>query len=158
MKPETAHFALRLAIHELERFHRQGLSEEDFEQTRTFLSKYVNLLTKTKRAELGYAIDSQYYGIPNYNTYLKSALAKLTRDDVNRAIRKHLPMENMKIVVIAENCGKLRDAILSEARSPMKYNSPKPKEILEEDEIVEKLPLHVRKDSVKILPVNTVFE
>lgn len=158
VKPETAHFALRLAIHELERFHRQGLSEEDFEQTRTFLSKYVNLLTKTKRAELGYAIDSQYYGIPNYNTYLKSALAKLTRDDVNRAIRKHLPMENMKIVVIAENCGKLRDAILSEARSPMKYNSPKPKEILEEDEIVEKLPLHVRKDSVKILPVNTVFE
>ncbi len=158
VKPETAHFALRLAIYELERLYKQGLSEEDFEQTRTFLSKYVNLLTKTKRAELGYAIDSQYYGIPDYNSYLKTALSKLTRDDVNRAIRKHLPMENMKIVVIAENCDKLRDAILSETPSPMKYNSPKPKAILDEDKIVEKLPLHVRKDSVKILPVNTIFE
>jgi zinc protease len=158
VKPETAHFALRLAIYELERFYTQGLSEEDFEQTRTFLSKYVNLLTKTKRAELGYAIDSQYYGIPDYNTYLKTALSKLTRDDVNRAIRKHLPMENMKIAIIAEHCDKLRDAILSETPSPMKYNSPKPKEILDEDKIVENLPLHVRKDSVKILPVNTIFE
>ena len=35
-----------------------AFSQADFEKTPVFLSKYVNILTKTKSAELGYAIDS----------------------------------------------------------------------------------------------------
>lgn len=158
VQPETAHFALRLALFELEKFDRDGLSQEDFEKTRGFLSKYVNLLTKTKRAELGYAIDSQFYGIPDYNSYLKAALAKLTRDEVNRIIRKHLPMDNLKIAMIAEGCEKLKEAIVSDAMSPMTYNSPKPKDVLEEDKIVEKLPLRIKAANVRILKADTVFE
>ncbi|MBL8226932.1 MAG: insulinase family protein [Bryobacterales bacterium] len=158
VQPETAHFALRLAMFELEKFHRDGLSQEDFEKTRGFLSKYVNLLTKTKRAELGYAIDSKFYGIPDYNSYLKTALAKLTRDEVNRAIRKHLPMDNLKIAMIAEGCEKLKEAIVSDAVSTMTYNSPKPKDVLEEDKIVEKLPLRIKATNVRILKADTVFE
>ena len=158
VQPETAHFALRLAMFELEQFHRDGLNEEDFEKTRSFLTKYVNLLTKTKRAELGYAIDSKFYGIPEYNGYLKSALAKLTREDVNRAIRKHLPMDNMKIAIIAAGCEKLKDAIVKDAVSPMTYNSPKPKDVLDEDKVVEKLPLKIRPDKVRIVKAETLFE
>ena len=33
--------------------------------------KYVNILTQTKDAELGYALDSRYYGIPNFNEFMK---------------------------------------------------------------------------------------
>jgi hypothetical protein len=53
VQPETAHFALRLGIFELERLVREGMTDEDVAQTKNFLAKYVNLLTKTKRAELG---------------------------------------------------------------------------------------------------------
>lgn len=156
VQPETAHFAIRLTMFELERLYREGLSVDDFEKTRGFLSKYVNLLTKTKRAELGYAIDSKFYGIGEYNGYLKSALAKLTREDVNRAIQKHLPVNNLKIVIVAEGCDKLRDALLSEKESPMTYNSPKPTDILDEDKLVSKLPLRVR--STRIIKADTLFE
>jgi len=158
VEPATAHFTLRLAMFELERFYKDGLSEDDFQQTRNFLSKYVNLLTKTKRAELGYAIDSQFYGITDYNSYLKSALAKLTREQVNAAIRKHLSPENMKIVLVAENAAKLRDALVSDAPSPMTYNSPKPQDILDEDKIVEKLPLKIKRENVRIVKVESLFE
>src|SRR5262245_47670104 len=129
VQPETAHFTLRLAMFELDRFYRDGLTQEDFETTRNFLSKYINLLTKTKRAELGYAIDSKFYGISDYNSYVKTGLARLTRDEVNRAIRKHLSLENMQIVLVGHDCDALREKIVAETPSPMQYNAPKPQEV-----------------------------
>ncbi len=154
--PETAHFTLRLAFFELERLHRQGLSQEEFEQTRNFLSKYVNLLIKTKRAESGYAIDSRFYGIGEFNAYVKSGLAAMTRDDVNRAVSKHLSMENVQVVMIAHDAARLRKAIVEEAVSPMKYNAPKPQDVLEEDKTVERYPLRIR--SSAIVKAATLFE
>ena len=158
VQPATAHFALRLAFYELDKLIKEGIPEEDFQRTRTYLSKYVNLLMKTKRAELGYAIDSLYYGIPDYSSYVKEGLAKLTREDVNRAIRKHLRTDNLYIAVVAENCEDLRDKLLAGEPSPMSYNSPKPDEILAEDKIVEKREIPIKPEAVEIVPVEQVFE
>ena len=156
--PATAHFTLRLAFSELERLLKDGIPNEAFEKSRSFLSKYVNLLMKTKGAELGYAIDSQYYGIPEYSQYLKGALAKLTREDVNRAIRKHLRAGNLQIVIIGKDCERLKDKLVSNAASPMKYNSPKPREILEQDQTLLSWKLDIKPDAVKIVPVEKIFE
>jgi zinc protease len=154
----TAHFALRLAMFELDRLVKDGLTQEEFEKSRTFLMKNVNLLLKTKEAELGYAIDSKYYGIGEYGDYVKSALAKLTRDDVNRAIRKHLRTDNLYIVVVGKNMAEFKEKLLAGAPSPMTYNSPKPEAILQEDKIVETWKLPLKAENVEILPVGTVFE
>jgi zinc protease len=156
VEPPTAAFSLRAAVFELNKLVKDGIPAEDFEKTRGFLSKYINVLTKSKSAELGYAIDSAYYGIPNYNEYVKSALAKLNREDVNRAIRKNLRADRLEIVGIAKDATQLRDALKSDAPSPVQYNSPKPQEVLDEDKIVERLPL--RLEDIKIVPVTTVFE
>ena len=51
VEPPTAHFALRLALHELDRLVEKGLTESDFEETRAFLARNVNLLLKTKANE-----------------------------------------------------------------------------------------------------------
>jgi len=158
VEPPTAIFALRLAFYELDKLIKEGLSEEDFERSRSYLSKYVNLLTKTADAQLGYAIDSLYYGIPDYSRYIKQRLAKLTRAGVNRAIRKHLHTDNLWVVVVGKNCEELKKKLLSGEASPMRYNSPKPKEILEEDKIVEKWKIPVKADNIEIIPVDRVFE
>ena len=116
VEPPTAKFALRLAIYELHRLVEQGLTEDEFERSRDFLSKYVNILTRTKRAELGYAIDSMYYGIPNYNRYIKTALAKLTREDVNRAIKRYLRADRLVIVAVAKNGEDLKKQLACDDR------------------------------------------
>jgi zinc protease len=64
----------------------------------------------------------------------------------------------MKIVIVGENCAKLRDAIVSNTVSPMKYNSPKPQDIVDEDAIVERLPLKIDARNTRIIKVETVFE
>jgi zinc protease len=158
VEPPTAHFALRLAMYELDNFVREGISEEEFERTRMFLTKYVNLLMKTKPAELGYAIDSRYYGIPDYSRYIKESLAKLTAADVNRAIRKHLRTTDLQIVAVAKDCEELKKKLLSNEPSPMTYNSPKPDDVVQEDKIVEKWKIDLEPEAVKIIPVGQVFE
>ncbi len=55
--PTAAQFALRLAVFELDKLIRDGLTQEQFERARSFLTKNTNLLIKTKQAELGYAIE-----------------------------------------------------------------------------------------------------
>jgi hypothetical protein len=40
----------------------------------------------------------------------------------------------------------------------MTYNSPKPKEITEEDKAVVKFPLGLKADDIKVVPVGGVFQ
>lgn len=157
VEPDNAVFALRLAMFELDRLRRDGLSQEEFERTREFVSKNLNLLTRTKSAELGYAIDSMYYGIPGYLDYMKQRLAKLTREDVNKAIRAHLRADRIQFVAVAKNAEQLKAKLTSGEPSPMTYNSPKPEEILQEDKVVEKWNLKLRPEDVKIVPLEEVF-
>jgi len=158
VEPANAHFAVRLAMHELDKLVRDGLSQEAFERTRLFLTKYVNLLLKTKDAELGYAIDSDYYGIPAYQKYLNDSLAKLTVEDVNRAIRKHLRVSDLTIVAVAKNCEELKSRMVSNVPSPMHYNSPKPQDVLDEDKTVESRKLALMPENIRIVPADRVFE
>ena len=154
----TAKFALRLGMFELDRLVKEGIPEDAFDRSREFLVKYINLLTKTKNAELGYLIDSMYYGIPEYHQYLRTALAKLTRDDVNRAIRKHLHDDRVVVVAVSKDAEKLKAQLTANDPSPMTYNSPKPDALLAEDKFVELLGLKISPENVTILPVGKVFE
>jgi zinc protease len=153
----TAVFTLRLAAYELDKLVKEGIPAEDFDRTKTFLTKYLDVLTSTKNAELGYAIDSLYYGIPDYGTYVKTALAKLTREQVNAAIKKHLRPDRLQIVAVSDHAAALKAQILDEAPAPIQYNSPPPAEVLEEDKTVAKWKLGLRDEDIKIIPVAQVF-
>ncbi|HJZ67579.1 MAG TPA: pitrilysin family protein [Blastocatellia bacterium] len=151
-------FTLRAALYELNKLVKNGMSAEDFEATRQFLMKYVNVLTKAQDEQLGYALDSRYYGIPNFGDYVRSALAKLTRDDVNRAIKKYLQAENVKIVVVTKNAAAFKEAAVGNKPSPISYATPPPREILEEDKTIESYKLNFNLKRVEVLPVDSVFQ
>lgn len=158
VEPQNGHFVLRAALFEYERLLRDGMSKEAFESTREFLSKYVNVLTATQDAQLGYAMDSRYYHIKDFPTYMREQLAKLTLEDVNRAIRQYLKSDSMRIAIVTKDANGLRDAILSNKLSPITYNAPKPKEITDEDKVIEAYKIVVKPADVTIVPVNKVFE
>lgn len=156
--PENGHFVLRGALYEYDKLVRDGMTKEAFEATREFLSKYNNILTQTQDAQLGYALDSRYYNIPDYVSYMRDQLAKLTLEDVNNAIRKHLKSDAMRIVIITRDAEGLRDAITSNKPSPITYNSAKPKEITDEDKVIENYKINVKPEDVVVVPVDKVFE
>ena len=158
VEAENGLFAFRAALYEYDKLVRDGISQQAFETTREFLTKYSNVLTQTQTARLGYALDSRYYGIADYNSYLKTQLAKLTVADVNAAIRRHLKTDGMRIAVVTKNGEMLREAILKNTPSPITYNSAKPKEIMDEDKIIETYKINVKSEDIRIVPVSQVFQ
>lgn len=158
VEPQNGMFALRAALYEYDKLVREGLSKEAFEGTREFLSKYANILLQTQDARLGYALDSRFYGIGRFDEYLRAALDKLTPVEVNQAIERHLKPGRIQVVVVTKDAKGFQEALLEGKLSPITYNSPKPKEILDEDKLIERFPIGVQKDAISIKPVADVFE
>ena len=154
---DTAHFATRVAMYELDKLIRDGLTAEQFEATRTFLDKWVAQLVSAQPALLGYAIDSAWYGTPDFPAYVRGELARLTVEDVNRVIREHFSTEDVKFVFITPDAADLKQRLVGNLPSPMSYNSPKPPELLAEDKVIEVLPLGFTTDSVRIVPAASIF-
>jgi len=158
VEPQNANFALRAALYEYDKLVKIGLDQKTFENTRNFLSKYVNILTQTKDAELGYALDSKFYGIGDYNETMKSDLAKLTLADVNKAIKIHLASNKMRVVMITKDAEGLKNQIVNNTPATISYSAPKPSAITDEDKIIFTYPIPVKAADVTVTPVSKVFE
>src|SRR5215467_970074 len=158
VEPQNGLFALRMALYELSKLVRSGMSLEDFESTRRFLTKFVNVLVGTQDSRLGYALDSRIYNIPKFPVYVKEQLAGLSLEDVNRCIRQYLQPDNVKIVVVTQDAESFRRAALEDSPSPMSYASPMPKDVLDEDKKIESYHLGFSPDHISVIAVDTVFQ
>jgi len=155
--PTNAHAALRLGIYELQKLIDGGLTEEQFNTTRDYLMKNVYLMTAKEDQQNGYALDSKFYGIGEFTDYMRDKLLKLTAQEVNRVIRKHLSAKNLSVVIVTKDAAGLRDKLLSDAPSPLTYDAPKPKDVLDEDKVVTAVKLNIKPENLRITPVDEVF-
>jgi zinc protease len=155
--PENGHMALRIALYELGKLIEQGLNQSGFDATRDYLMKNVYLLTARQDQQLGYALDSRFYGIGEYTSYMRDRLAKLTLDDVNDAIRRHFSAKDLAVVIVTKDAEGLKRKLLADEFSPIKYDAPKPQELLDEDKLIGALKLGIRPDAIRITPVDEVF-
>ncbi len=154
-----AHFATRVATWELEKLIEDGMSETDFEETRSFLTKFVSLLTDGQSRQLGYAMDSRYYGIDDsFADYVREGLSRLTLEDVNRVIRENLRTDDLQYVFVTRDALDLKQRLVEDAPSPISYDSDKPQDLLAEDEEIAEVPLGLEPDAVRIIPAENVFQ
>ena len=133
------------------------MTAQDFEATRTYLLNYSKLWVQTLSRRLGYAIDGEFYGRQDLVTELAERLPKLTVEQVNAAVRKHLKTEGMKVAIVARDANGLRELLTSGKPSPIVYDTQGTAEdVLTEDKEIAVFPL---KDvSVRIVPVEQMFE
>jgi zinc protease len=154
--PENAQMATRIALYETQQMIENGLSQEDFDNTRDYLMKNVFLLTSNQNQRLGYALDSWWFGMGDYVDTMRAAYAKLTRDDVNKAIKKYLSAKNLHMVIITKDAEGLRDTLLKDELSTIKYDAPKP-QLAEEDKIIGTYKLGLKPGNIRIVNADDVF-
>lgn len=149
-----AHFALRMAVREMDMLINKGMTKEDFELTRTFLRSYCKLYAQTPQKQLGFLMDSKFYGRQNYLSELDALLAKVTLDDVNNAMKKYWQTKNMCVTIVTDKteAEPLAKSLKSNSPSPMSYSnvlkSALPKDVFDEDKQVENYPLNVKSVSI----------
>jgi len=156
-----AHFALRLALYELENLVQKGMSEEDFEATRAFLRSYVRLYVQTPADRLGYLMDSRFYGRNDFISDLEKLFPTLTVQDVNKAMRKYWQTKNLFVTIVTDKseADPLAKSLRENLPSPMSYSdvvrAGLQKDVVEKDSIVEKYRLNVT--SVRIVDSGSMF-
>jgi zinc protease len=156
--PQNSLFALRAALFETDKLIRDGIPQSGFEATKTFLANYANLWAQDVSRRLGYAIDAVLTG-KDLVKELQARLPKMTKADVDKAVRKHLAVNGLSIAIVADHGQALADKLLSDTPTPITYDTAgTPPEILAEDKIIEKFPVPLNKDAVRVVPVDRMFE
>jgi zinc protease len=61
------------------------------------------------------------------------------------------------VVFITKDARGLRDALVSDAPSPVTYDGEKPRDLLEEDKVIGAKKLNIGANKVRITPVAEVF-
>lgn len=149
-----AHFALRMALKEMESLIKNGMTEEDFVKTRDFLRSYTKLYVQSPSRQLGYLMDARFYGRKDWIQEMDKLLSSMTVDQVNKAIKKYWQTQNMNIVVITDKseAEPLAKSLRENAPSPMSYSdglkASLSQDILNEDKSVESFSMPVKKVSI----------
>jgi zinc protease len=155
--PANAHMSLRIALYELDKLIQNGLTREQFEVTRDYLMNNVYVMTARQDQQLGYALDSEWYGIGEFTGTIRKALQSLTVDQVHAAIKRHLTARDFSVVIVTKDAAGLRQALVTDASSPIHYDGEKPKDLLDEDQVIGNLKLGLDPGRVRITPIGEVF-
>ena len=115
------------------------------------------LLTARQDDRVGAALDSRWYGIPELGSYVRDGLARLTRAEVNAAIRRHLSGIDLSIVAVTKDAKALAQALVADGPSTVVYEADQPPELLEEDRRIGALKLGIRPEAVRTTRVEEVF-
>ena len=157
-----AHFALRMAIREMDQIITNGMSLEDFDLTKTFLRSYIKLYAQTPEKQLGYLMDSHFYGRKDWLLEADGLLGKATVADVNAAMKKYWQTKNMFVSIVTDRTEAvpLARSLRENSPSPMSYSNVLrgvlSQDILTEDKAVENYPLNVTK--VEIVESKDTFK
>lgn len=156
VRPETAHFALRNALYEVDLLAESGMTKEAFELTRDFLINYSKLWAQSLSDRLGFHMDSRFYGMPYYIDEIERQLAGLTVEQVNAAAKKYLKTDAYQAVLVTDDAAAVKAYLEAGEPSPITYNAEVPAEVVEADKAIQKVP--VEPTATTIVPVAEVFE
>jgi zinc protease len=156
--PQNALFALRGAVYYTRQLIREGIPQAGFESTKTFLMNYCDLWTQDVSRRLGYAIDAKLTG-KDLVKELKARLPRMKKADVDRVVRKYLQMDNFSVAIVSDKAQELRTRLIEGHSTPITYDTKgTPPEILAEDKKIEREPLPLTADSIRIVPAVQMFE
>jgi len=158
LRPETAHFAIRLAVRELRRLAEEGLTEAQLEHVRTFADSYYSLYLQTASRRIGFAMDDAFYGAATaYLEPLREGWRALDAAQLNAAIRRHLHPEQLSIAIVASEGDRLARAIANETESPVTYEASVPASVTEADRAIVSYPLGIPRERIRVVPLAQMF-
>ncbi len=156
---QNRHFALRQAIRELQNVIDNGMTQRDFELSKSFLLNFTTNLAQSNSEQLGYSLDDRFYGLSKpFLEQVKTKVAALKLGDVNQAIEKYLNTQNMIIAVVTQDAVSFKEALVKNTPSPIQYESPKPESILQEDKQIMVYPLSIKEENITIIPAEKMFQ
>ncbi|QSQ19206.1 insulinase family protein [Pyxidicoccus parkwayensis] len=156
--PANGVFATRGAVYFFDKLVKEGIDPERFALMKGYLQGYTRLWEQTDQRRLGYAIDSLFYGAPDFLEQYRQALNTMTPQTVQEALRRHAHPEALNFAFVTQDAEGLAQALRSGQPSTIKYASPKDEALLKEDEAISTFKLPLRPDAIEVVPAQSVME
>jgi zinc protease len=156
---QNRQFAMRLALWELEKLVRDGMTQEEFDEARGFVKNYSRLWAQDQSRRLGYLMDSRFYGTGDFLATLPGKLDALTLDQVNAAVKKHLRFDRLRVAVVTKGADEFLNDLITNKPSPMTYDAEGiPDDVVAEDKAIAVYRLNVNRAASKIIDVDEMFK
>lgn len=158
VKPANGLFALRGALYYYRQKLDQGIPDAELTRFRGFLSRYIGLEQQTPSRRLGFAMDDSTYGLPTAHVpRLRAAWDALTSAKLKEIVARRFTGTDLTIVIVSKDGAALKKALVAGDKTPPTYDAPKPKEVTDEDRLIEALPLGLKDEDVTVWPIADVF-
>lgn len=151
-------FLLRQVLREVTQLSTHGLNSEEFALGKSHLTGYIPLLGVGVERSLGYAIDAQFYAIPNdYLSQLQKSVEITSLESVKAALQKHLSSKKMQLVVVTGDAKKFQEEIFSD-KCPIHYPAgvQKSEEVLRLDDEISQFPLGLTPQDVTVVSGDSI--
>jgi zinc protease len=158
VKPANGVFAMRGALHYWRKLAEDGIPDAEIARFRTFLSGFLSLEQQTESRRLGFALDDKTYHLSTpFADRMRTAWDALTAAKLKAVVARDLPSGDFGIALVAKDAAALKKVLVSGQKTPPVYDSPKPKEVTDEDKVIEALPLGLKDADVRIVPIAELF-
>jgi zinc protease len=159
VKSKNALFALRAALYVYKGLLERGVPNADIERYRTFLTRYIGLEQQTESRRLGYVMDDLAYGLkkPFVDT-MRGGWAALDEAKLAAAVARWLAKSDLSIAIVSKDGAALASALVKGDPSVPVYDAPKPPEVVAADKDIGKLPLGLKAEDVRVVPVADLFK
>jgi zinc protease len=168
---QYAHFVLKAATAELQRFITEGLTPEQVEEAKVKARSLYASYGENINRQLGYRLDDTFYGTlkHGYLTEMEKNLEAVTPDQVNAAIRKNLQMGALRYVITTDEtfAPQLADDlangsnVASKSLADYHISEPIPQDkqsMLAQDQRWIEYPLNIKRGDIHIVKSEQMFE
>ena len=159
VKPQNGLFAMRGALHYYRERLKDGVPDEELTRFRGFLSRYIGLEQQTASRRLGFALDDQAYGqkTPHIDR-LRAGWAALNSAKLKEIVARRFTGTDLTVVIVTKDAASVKATLVKGDKTSPTYDAPKPKEVTDEDKIIEALPLGLKDEDVTIVPIADLFK
>jgi zinc protease len=157
-KSVNAKFTVKLVMKLLTDLVNNGIPEDGFKQAKEFEKNHYPFEIETPDRILGMLMDDEFYGTKNFTKDFEMNVDKVTKSDVDAALKKFINPENIAIVAVVSNVEEFKNELFSN-KTIMEYPSGAEGTALQkEDSEVMGFDLKVKPEDFKIVKAKDLFE
>ena len=118
----------------------------------------MSLDQQTESRRLGFSLDDKTFRLHTpFTERMRTAFDALDSQRLKEVIKRDLATGDMTVAIVAKDGAALKKLLVSGQKTPPTYDTPKPKDVTDEDKSIEALPLDLKDEDVRVVPVADLF-
>lgn len=157
-KSENANFVVHVVMKELSDLAKNGLTQQQLDEARTFEINHFPFEIETPRRLLGMRMDELYLGTPAFVDSFTAMAQRVTTDDVRRALKRAIDVNNMILVAVASDGEAFAKELMGPAVRVEYPSGVDPRGLREEDMHYDNFLPAYEPQKIRVVRANTMFQ